>query len=184
MPCLLLPGADCLIREQLRRIEVAWQGGERIKPGRIVIAQLTTTQFEALNRLRAATNRPPLPGVSVNLDGRHFFESRRIGDGYTIEDMLEQVISALDSDSVARVERRHPQYVNMVSRRPRVDGYGNLVTDAAVFNADSRAQVTELFSVIPHGDARKPAGQKKRATAPPRRSMKDQANRHGGQSKF
>jgi hypothetical protein len=58
MPCLLLPGADCLIREQLRRIEAAWQAGERIKPGRIVIAQLTPIQFESLNRLRAQTNRP------------------------------------------------------------------------------------------------------------------------------
>jgi hypothetical protein len=49
----------------------------------------------------------------------------------------------------------------------RTDGHGNFVTDAAVFNADSRSQVTELFSVIPHGDASKPGRPKKEPPHPP-----------------
>ncbi|OAU96701.1 hypothetical protein AO385_0014 [Moraxella catarrhalis] len=39
---------------------------------------------------------------------------------------------------------------------PRNDGYGNLVTDRAIFELTAKKPRAELFSVIPKGDNNKP----------------------------
>jgi hypothetical protein len=67
-----------------------------------------------------------------------------------------QIITVLDSNSIVIKEQRHPQYVNLKSSNDRADGYGNLVRDVAAFNVSSRNPTTELYSVIPQGDVRKP----------------------------
>jgi len=123
--------------------------------GRIGLAQLTQVQFDDLNLYRKATNRPLLTTRSVEYDGRHHFESRR-ADGYTIEDMVIQIVSALDARSIVQVQSKHPQHVNLINPYGRSDGYGNQVHDMAAFNVSTRWPTTELFSVIPRGDTKKP----------------------------
>lgn len=157
---LLHPGAKASLRAHLIKIQEATAGNDvKFKPGRIVIATLTNDQFAQLNAKRAYTNRPALPSKTIEFDGRHFYKSRST-DGYSVDDMVQQIESALDDDSVVVVEKDNQKYVNLVAAAPRPDGYGNNVKDAAAFNAETRSVNSELYSVIPHGDKIKPVAGK------------------------
>lgn len=155
MTCLLLPNAVANIRLHLQAVEAKLQATTKSTFMRIQIAMLTQGQFDWLNVERAKTNRPVLTTLVVEYDGRHHYQSR-IKDGYGIDDMVSQIESALDSTSIVVVEHYHPQFVNLVNSAPRNDGYGNQVLDTAAFNVSTRQPTTELFSVIPHGDVKKP----------------------------
>jgi hypothetical protein len=155
MGCLLLSGAELALRNQLLAIQKCISLGQKIALPRIQLADLTQNQFSEINIGRIQTNRPPLTTLRLEYDGRHHYESRT-KDGYTIDDIVTQIITVLDSNSIVIKEQRHPQYVNLKSSNDRADGYGNLVRDVAAFNVSSRNPTTELYSVIPQGDVRKP----------------------------
>jgi hypothetical protein len=91
--------------------------------------------------------------------GRHIFTSRD-KDGYTVEDMVVQIESALSSVSVVFA---NPKMTAMSNPQTRPDGYGNQVNDRAIFECTQRKPRAELFSVIPKGDDQKPPTKK----APP-----------------
>ena len=67
------------------------------KPPGIVIGTLTVEQLDAFNGMRAA-HQPPLPPVTAEVlfYGRHLYRSRVVRDGYTVEDVLDQIASAMD----------------------------------------------------------------------------------------
>jgi hypothetical protein len=156
MSSLLLPNGLIELRQHLEAIKnTVLHGAQRPKPPKIILAELTQSQFDQLNGLRKQTNRPPLPTRILEYDGRHHFESRH-ADGYGIEDMVIQILSVLDTRSEAVLQNKHPQNVNLLNPNARCDNYGNQVNDMAAFNVSSRSQYTELFSVIPRGDVKKP----------------------------
>jgi hypothetical protein len=75
------------------------------KPPGVVIGTLTAEQLGAINRSRAS-HRPLLPPVraEVLFYGRHLYRSRVIRDGYSVEDVLDQITSAMDEASVPNVQ--------------------------------------------------------------------------------
>lgn len=89
--------------------------------------------------------------------GRHLFNSRT-ADGYTIDDMVLQIQSALSEQSLAIV---NPKMSTIQAVIGRDDGYGNTVLDQAIFKMTQRKPRAELYSVIPKGDRNKPPRRKK-----------------------
>jgi hypothetical protein len=124
------------------------------KPSGVVIGTLTTEQLDALNRMRAA-HKPPLPPVKseVLFYGLHLYRSRVVRDGYTIEDVLDQIASAMDAASVLSPNPRMTVLQNPLGR---ADRYGNTVRDMAVLECTAHHPRPELFSVMPKGDKHKP----------------------------
>jgi hypothetical protein len=125
------------------------------KPRGVAIGSLTDQQLEEINRARAA-HVPPLPPVSgeVLFYGRHLYKSRVVRDGYSVEDVIDQIASAMDAVAVFV---HHPINTILQNRSGRADRYGNMVKDLAVFECSARHPRPELFSVMPKGDMNKPA---------------------------
>jgi hypothetical protein len=131
---------------------------ERIAQGRkpqgVVIGTLTTVQLNAVNQSRTS-HRPPLPPVTgeVLFYGLHLYRSRVVRDGYTVEDILDQIASAMDADSELAAR---PGMTVLQNPCGRADRYGNVVRDLAVLECTSHHPRPELFSVMPKGDKNKP----------------------------
>jgi hypothetical protein len=89
----------------------------------------------------------------VLFTGRHIHDRRIVGDGYSSTDVITQIKSAMDADSVIRTT---PKMTVLQSIRDTKDGYGNTVRDEAVLECTGRYPHPELYSVIPKGDAIKP----------------------------
>jgi hypothetical protein len=126
-----------------------------IKPHGVSIGSLTDRQLEEINRARAA-HVPPLPPVigEVLFYGRHLYKSRVVRDGYSVEDVIDQIVSVMDAGAVFV---HHPVNTILQNRSGRADRYGNMVKDLAVFECSARHPRPELFSVMPKGDVNKPA---------------------------
>ncbi|WP_235423327.1 hypothetical protein, partial [Enterobacter hormaechei] len=81
----------------------------------------------------------------------------RTADGYTVDDIIEQIISAMsDSSELLRTVKG----TVLENKIKRDDGYGNMVNDRAVLELTSRKPRSELYSVIPRGDVNKPNSSK------------------------
>ncbi len=143
--------APALIRANLELIEA---GG---KAPLVEIGALTQEQLAAVNGHRAAQGLPPVIAEVVFI-GKHIYQSRIAKDGYTIEDVIDQISNAMHSDSLVLDTG---MMTAMENPDPRADRYGNKVRDRVVFECTARHPRPELFSVIPRGDVIKP--QKKRA---------------------
>ena len=89
--------------------------------------------------------------------GKHIYQSRVLRDGYTIDDVIEQISSALLPDSVVFANK---VMTGLQNPRLRADAYGNQVKDLAVFECTTRYPRPELFSVMPKGDRIRPQKQK------------------------
>jgi hypothetical protein len=124
------------------------------KPRGIAIGRLTEKQLEEINRARSA-HHPPLPPIVAEIIfyGKHIYKSRIMGDGYTIGDVIDQIVSAMDA---AAVFVHNPKMTIIQNRTGRADRYGNMVKDLAVLECTSRHPRPELFSVMPKGDVIKP----------------------------
>ncbi len=143
-------GAEQLIRKNLE----ACSRGE--KPALAVIGTLSQTQLDVINADRAARDFPPIIREVV-FRGTHIHKSRCGEDGYTIEDVIRQITSAMDEAS-----EPHPAVKMTTMKNPtaRDDGYGNAVFDEVVFECSSRypqPEYSQLFSVIPRGDKHRPS---------------------------
>jgi molybdopterin biosynthesis enzyme len=90
----LYPNADALIRANLE----AFQRGERVKP--VAIGTLTEQQLAVLNVYRTEELGLPPNVAEVIFIGKHVYDRRVVDDGYTIEDAVEQVMSAMDAQSI------------------------------------------------------------------------------------
>lgn len=136
--------ASALIRANLEEIAK----GNKVKP--VLIGTLTERQLGAINRARQARSYPlPVVIAEVLFFGKHMYQSRVVQDGYTIDDLLDQIVSAMDSTAAFIPTSKAAAIQNHISRRDR---YGNMVQDMAVFECTARHPRPELYSVIPKGD--------------------------------
>jgi hypothetical protein len=125
--------------------------GER--PKVVTIGYLTDAQFSAINSKRMAQGLHELESKEIVFLGRHLYNSRIVKDGYTINDVCDQIESALSSDSMVIATLKMTALRNEAER---ADRYGNAIKDEAVLELTQRRPKAELFSVIPKGDRNKP----------------------------
>lgn len=139
------------IRYNLQKI----QSGDRAPL--VAIGYLTDFQFEQMNLRRAALSLLLLEQNEIIFIGKHLFSSRA-KDGYTIDDVIDQIVSALSDHSVVNIS---PTWSRIDNPTPRPDRYGNNVMDRGVFEMTAKKPRAELFSVMPKGDNIKPINIKK-----------------------
>jgi hypothetical protein len=151
----LYPNAKTLITANLQIIAA---GG---RAQLIALGTFTEQQFADLNAVRRGLGLHEMESREIVFIGRHIYASRN-GDGYTIDDMVLQIESALSSASVVFAS---PKMTAMNNPQERSDGYGNQVYDRAIFECTQRKPRAELFSVIPKGDDKKPPKQERPASA-------------------
>jgi len=135
--------AEELIRKNLRKIR------KRHNVHPVAIGVLTEKQLADMNAERAIRNMDPLR-PEVVFRGKHIYESRIVRNGYTVDDVIEQIRSAMDAASIVTPPQKHG--TTMQNPNGREDAYGNTVNDEAVFECTSKFPRPELFSVIPRGD--------------------------------
>ena len=123
----------------------------------VAIGFLTDAQFEQLNLRRAALDLHLLHQNEIILIGKHLFNSRA-KDGYTVDDIIDQIVSALSAVSVVNISETWSRIDNPA---PRFDRYGNTVNDRGIFEMTAKKPRAELFSVMPKGDNIKPISIKK-----------------------
>jgi len=119
-----------------------------------LVGALTTTQLGDINAERQREAQPPIIDEVLFL-GKHIHQSRIVKDGYTIDDVIDQISSAMDRTAVVMAS---PKMTAMTSQNPRRDHYGNTVRDMIVFECTARHPRPELYSVIPKGDTKKQKG--------------------------
>jgi hypothetical protein len=142
----LYPNAKDLIRKNLKAI----QAGERAP--RVIVGRLTMAQIKAVNAQQEA-ERLPLSIDEVVFVGRHIHKRRIAGDRYTIEDVIDQIESALSEGSEVIANAYMTAIRNPVAR---ADRFGNLVHDEAILECSKYRPNPDIFSVIPKGDKIKP----------------------------
>ncbi|MGA2572174.1 MAG: hypothetical protein ABSF23_16830 [Terracidiphilus sp.] len=148
----LNPNAKDLIRRNLEAIHA----GQRVP--RVVIGRLTRMQIEAINAQQRAENLP-LSIDEVVFVGRHIHKRRMGEDGYGIEDVVDQIESAMAEESQVLTNKYMTAIRNPV---PRKDRFGNFVNDEAILECTRYRPYPDLFSVMPKGDKIKPENQKGR----------------------
>ncbi len=131
---------------------------ETIQSGRkakvVAIGTLTDMQLNAINEHRLSHNAAlPLIVAEVVFIGSHIYKSRILRDNYTVDDVIDQIVSAMGPESLLVGELPMQTIENP---HFRFDRYGNTVRDRIVFECMSRHPRPELFSVIPKGDRIKP----------------------------
>jgi hypothetical protein len=117
----------------------------------VSIGTLTDSQFTTINRYRIEHGLPEISNEVVFI-GSHIHKSRIVKDGYSIEDVLDQIVSAFEPNSTV-INGKMTAIKNPTNR---ADRYGNQVRDEAVFECSSKHPRAELFSVVPRGDKIKP----------------------------
>jgi hypothetical protein len=133
-----------LIRANLEQIAQ----GKKVRA--IAIGTLTERQLGAINLSRASRANPlPVVIAEVLFLGQHIYNSRVIRDGYTIDDVIDQIVSAMDSTATFIPTSRAAAIQNHAKR---LDRYGSMVQDMAIFECTTRHPRPELFSVMPKGD--------------------------------
>jgi hypothetical protein len=142
----LFANALQLIRENLERC----QAGDKRRPPVVVIGTLTETQLNIVNAKRVEDDLP-LMAPEVVFVGSHVYEQRAVKQDYLIEDILDQIESAMSSESIV-IDT--PYMTAMENPVGRVDRAGKLVNDRAIFECTKRLPRPELFSVVPKGDGK------------------------------
>jgi hypothetical protein len=143
--------AEKRIRKNLQYIK----SGRKAHP--VVIGHLTETQLAKMNQEREQRSFPAMTSTVIFV-GQHVYDSRIVQDGYSVDDVIAQIASAMDENSVFHA---NPKMNSLVSANPRQDGYGNSVLDEAIFECSVRYPRPEMLSVIPKGDKIKPKDAKK-----------------------
>lgn len=139
-------GAEGQIRENLARL----QRGERAPM--VAVGSFTEIQFTTLNVQREAQGLHLLEDNEILFIGKHLYASRT-KDGYTIDDIVAQIVSSIDEQS----QPFSSEIVTYLQNpNARADGYGNDVHDRAVFEMTAKKPKAELYSVMPKGDQIKP----------------------------
>jgi hypothetical protein len=145
----LFPDGRDLVRRNLEQ----FRPDKKIRVASVVIGELTVEQLNAINGARSLQGLAPIR-AEVLFFGSHIYQSRVLRDGYLIEDVIDQIESAMKEESIVLDLDHMTAIENSI---PRPDRYGNIVTDRAVFECTTRHPRPELFSVIPKGDHIKPA---------------------------
>ncbi|MGO6905639.1 hypothetical protein ACCS96_36425 [Rhizobium ruizarguesonis] len=145
-PLPLYDNAEHTIREMLSKLSF----GDRVPM--TAIGHFTAVQYAEINLMRDGLNLHRLEHNEILFVGRHALSSRS-KDGYTIDDIVAQICSALSADSVPILGPKMTCIQNPIHRS---DGYGNSINDKGVFEMTARKPKAELLSVIPKGDNNKP----------------------------
>jgi hypothetical protein len=87
--------AFALIRANLDQLQKGY------RPRIVLVGALTEVQREAINQERKSHGHSLVGGEVVFL-GRHIYEGRVVRDGYTIDDVIDQIASAMDFAAVVR----------------------------------------------------------------------------------
>ena len=148
--CANLMPLNGYAKELIRRNLEALQAGQRVP--RITVGKLTKVQIDAINVQQAAEDLP-LSIDEVVFVGRHIFKRRIVGDGYTIDDVIDQIESALSEGSEVIATEYMTAIKNPMARRDRL---GNLVHDEAILECSKYRPNPDIFSVVPKGDWIKP----------------------------
>lgn len=148
----LYENAEYLIRANLN--EIAKGGRARV----VEIGFFSDVQLVAINRQKQSDGLPLLESNVIVFIGQHAYNSRVIRDGYTIDDVVIQITSALEETALVVAS---PRMTSVKSCKPRQDGYGNEVLDEAIFELVARKPRAELYSIVPKGDRNKPKRQAK-----------------------
>ena len=142
----LYSNAKTVIRAHLELV----QNGQ--KPKRVTIGELSEKQLKSLNEQRNKAGFEPLNGL-IFFVGKHVYQSRIVGDGYSIDDVIDQIESAMSEASTAHL---NPKMSSLRNPKARGDRYGNQVKDECALECFANHPRAELFSVIPKGDKNKP----------------------------
>jgi hypothetical protein len=138
----LYPNAEQLIRGNIAVIK----RGQ--KPRAVLIGYLTDAQMNDINAYRRTRNWEPI-GKDIVFIGSHVYESRVVNDGYSEDDLIAQIKSAL-SDTCKYI--RTPKMTVLQNPTKRETGYGCSVRDELTLECSTRHPISELFSVVPRGD--------------------------------
>lgn len=142
----LIHKARRIMRINLERIR------DNQKPKLIVIGTLTANQLTKINEHLIIQKRPQIV-EEVVFTGTHIYKSRVIRDGYTIEDVLDQISSAMEETAEVL---ENPHVTGIQNPLLRLDRYSNKVKDQAIFECVDHHPRLQLYSVIPKGDKNKP----------------------------
>jgi hypothetical protein len=142
----LYPYAKALIRKNLE----ALQAGQRVP--RVAVGKLTMAQIKAVNA-QQADDGLPLSIDEVVFVGRHIYKRRILEDGYLIEDVVDQIESAMSEGAEVIANNYMTAIKNPVARADRL---GNLVHDEAILECSKYRPNPDIFSVVPKGDKIKP----------------------------
>lgn len=116
------------------------------KPLVVTIGYLTAEQHAAINEHRAKQRLPELGSPEVVFLGRHLYKSRAVTDGYSIDDILDQIESAMSATSMVIATHKMTALKNKTARGDR---YGNQVCDEAVFELTQRRPKARRFQWSP-----------------------------------
>lgn len=148
----LAPGAERLIRGCFATIK------RGKKPQRVTIGSLTSRQRDDINAERTKRGFVPLSG-EIFFTGKHLYESRIIRDGYTEDDVIRMIQSAMDENCIFL---RTQKMTVLQSPNHRESGYGCNVRDELTLEC-SASPLAELYSVVPRGDLKNKPNQLKEA---------------------
>jgi hypothetical protein len=134
---------------KIRRNLTLVESGQR--PKTVKIGFFTAKQLSQINEAGILRGFPGLR-PEILFHGTHLYKSRFLRDAYSIEEILEQIQSALSEASEVV-----PSASSTVIRNPneRRDRHGNSINDEAVFECTGRYPYAELYSVIPRGDGKR-----------------------------
>lgn len=124
----------------------------KVKVKAVAIGTLSDAQLAAIHA-KQTEDGFPLIVSEVLFIGWHVYKSRVLRDGYSIEDVIDQITSAMSVDSKV-LDREY--MTTMENPNARQDRFGNQVNDRVVFECMARHPRPELFSVMPKGDWKKP----------------------------
>ena len=130
-----------------RNLEEAHAGR---RPSAVGIGKFTDEELRRINSARTARGFCPLQ-PKVIFHGAHLYKSRCVENGYSIEQVMIQIESAVCETSLLE-----PSHASLVLRNPngRTDEAGKCVHDEAVFECTGHFPFADLFSVIPRGDGK------------------------------
>lgn len=128
------------------------QSGSKAKA--VAIGTLTEQQLQVINAERESRT-PLLPPIieEVLFIGGHIYTSRIVRDNYTLDDVLDQISSAMSGHAVVIPV---PKMTALQIQQPRADRYGNMVRDRMILECSTKHPRPELYSVMPKGDNNKP----------------------------
>lgn len=146
----LYPDALAKMRANLEEI-VAGRKAETVAIGFFTdqqLAAINAARRDRKNHLGQPAPFPPLEKEIVFI-GQHSYDSRIRDDGYTVDDVLDQIVSGMSEHSAFVPTSRQTAIQNHTKRQDR---YGSMVRDMIIFECTTKLPRAELLSPIPKGD--------------------------------
>jgi hypothetical protein len=94
--------AAVLIRANLEQLTA----GQR--PKRVEVGELEDARFAEINQFRSENGLAVLTEKKLVFIGRHIYDGRLVKDRYSIEDVLEQIASAISAPSFNSPKQARP----------------------------------------------------------------------------